>query len=119
MIVLDADSGKVVATPAIGKGPDAALFDPQNGLAFSSNGQDGTLTVIKEEAPDKFTVVATVPTQRGARTMALDSRTHNILLATAKFQDAPAGQAAQPGGQRRRPTIEPNSFVILVYGPGE
>jgi YVTN family beta-propeller protein len=114
MVVMDADTGKVVATPTIGKGPDAAVFDAQNGLAFSSNGQDGTLTVIKEESPDKFTVEATVPTAPGARTMALDTSTHNILLATAKFQPAPAAEA---GGQRRRPTMEPNSFVILVYGP--
>jgi YVTN family beta-propeller protein len=114
MVVMDADSGKVVATPAIGKGPDAAQFD--GGLAFSSNGQDGTLTVIKEEADDKFTVVATVPTQRSARTMALDSRSHNIYLAAAKFQAAPAAPA-EAGAQRRRPPMEPNSFVILVYGP--
>ncbi len=112
MVVMDADTGKVVATPAIGEGPDASAFDPRAGLAFSSNGQDGTLTVVHEDAPDKFSVVATVPTQRGARTMAVDPTTHTVYLVTARFGPPPPGQA----GQRRRPTIEPNSFVILVYG---
>lgn len=112
MIVLDADTGKVVASPTIGKGPDASAFDAGENLAFSSNGQDGTLTLIKEESADKFTVAATVPTQRGARTMALDPQTHMIYLATAKFGPPPPGG----NGQNRRPSIEPNSFVILVYG---
>jgi YVTN family beta-propeller protein len=112
MVVMDADTGKVVATPTIGKGPDACAFDPQAGLAFSSNGQDGTLTLVKEEAPDKFSVAATVPTQRGARTMALDTQTHNIYLVTARFGPPPPSD----NGERRRPSIEPNSFVILVYG---
>ncbi len=111
MVVLDADSGRVVATPTIGKGPDASAFDPKLGLAFSSNGRDGTLTVVKEESPDTFTVVGTVPTQLGARTMALDPRTHTIYLATARFGPPLAG-ATGP----RRFSIEPNSFVILVFG---
>jgi YVTN family beta-propeller protein len=113
MVVMDADTGKVIATPTIGKGPDACVFDRTNALAISSNGQDGTLTLVKEEAPDKFTVVATVPTQASARTMALDPRTHIIYLAAAKFLP----QAAAPAGQRRRPSLEPNSFVIIAVGP--
>ena len=112
MVVLDADSGKVVATPTIGKGPDASAFDPKLGMAFSSNGQDGTLTLIKEDSPDKFHVAATVPTQRGARTMAIDPKTHRIFLATARFAAPAAG--APPA---RRPAMEPNSFMILVFGP--
>jgi YVTN family beta-propeller protein len=111
MVVLDADSGKVVATVPIGKGPDGAAFDSDPGLAFSPNGRDGTLTVIQEETPDTFTVAATVPTQVSARTMALDRRTHMIYLAAARFAPQPAG-----GEQRRRPAIEPNSFVVLVFG---
>jgi YVTN family beta-propeller protein len=113
MVVLNADTGKVVATPAIGKGPDASAFDSQEELAFSSNGRDGTLTLVKEEGPDKFRVVATVPTQPGARTMALDPKTHILYLATARFVPQPAGET----GQRRRPALEPNSFVILAFGP--
>ncbi len=88
MVVMDADNGKIVATPAIGKGPDAAAFDPSTGLAFSSNGRDGTLTVIHEDSPAAFSVVATVPTQPGARTMALDAKMHRIYLATARFRPA-------------------------------
>ena len=113
MVVMDANSGKVVASPTIGKGPDACTYDAGEKLAFSSNGQDGTLTVVREESPNKFAVVATVPTQRGARTMALDTKTHYLYLASAGFGPPPAGG----NGQRRFPSIAPNSFVILVYGP--
>jgi len=110
--VVDTGSGKVVTTVPIGAGVDANAFDPGTGLGFSSNGGgDGTLTVIKEETPDRFTVAEDVPTRRGARTMALDDRTHNVYLATAKFGPAPAPTAEQP---RPRPTIVPGSFVILV-----
>jgi DNA-binding beta-propeller fold protein YncE len=112
MIVLDADSGKVVADLPIGEGTDACIFDPDNRLAFSSNG-DGTLTMVHEESPDKFTVVGNVPTERGARTMALDSKTHQVYLVTAKVKPAPA--AAE--GQRRRREFVPGSFVVLVVGP--
>src|SRR5713101_7037540 len=88
MAVLDADSGKIIATPTIGKGTDACIFDPDTKLAFSSNG-DGTLTIVEEESPDKFPVVANVKTEPGARTMALDSKTHSIYLCTAKQKPAP------------------------------
>jgi DNA-binding beta-propeller fold protein YncE len=108
--VVNTESGKVVTTVPIGDGVDANAFDPGTGLGFSSNGE-GTLTVIKEETPDKFTVEGNVPTRRGARTMALDEKTHNIYLATAQFGPAPAATAEQP---RPRPPIVPDSFVILV-----
>ncbi len=113
MAVVNADSGKVVGTPAIGEGPDAAAFDPGSKLVFSSNGQDGTLTVIKEAGPDSYAVVQTVKTQRGARTMALDTETHRVYLATATFGAAPAATAANP---HPRPSIEPGSFKVLVVG---
>ncbi len=112
MAVMDADTGKVIATPAIGKGVDANGFDPATGLAFSSNGE-GTLTVVHEDSPDKFTVVDNVQTQRGARTMALDTKTHNVYLVTAEFGPPPAATAENP---RPRPTMVPNSFVVLVFG---
>jgi len=107
MAVIDADSGKVIATPAIGEGVDANGFDPSAQLAFSSNG-DGTLTVVHEDSPDKFTVVENVTTKRSARTMGLDLKTHNIFLSAADF-DPPA-----PG--ERRGKMKPNSFVIVVVG---
>ena len=107
MAVMDADSGKVVATPPIGEGVDANGFDPATQLTFASNG-DGTLTVVHEDSPDKFTVVENVPTRKSARTMALDLKTHNIFLPAADF-DPPA-----PG--ERRGKMKPGSFVLLVLG---
>jgi DNA-binding beta-propeller fold protein YncE len=108
--VVNTDNGKVVTTVPIGAGVDANAFDPGTGLGFSSNGE-GTLTVIREETPDRFSVVENVPTRKGARTMALDEKTHTAYLATAQFGPAPAATAEQP---RPRPAILPNSFTILV-----
>jgi len=113
MAVIDADSGKVIATPPIGAGVDADRFDPETGFAFASNGQSGTLTVVHEDSPDKFSVVEDVPTQQGARTMALDPKTHEVFLVTAQFTPPPAPTAENP---RPRPGIVPDSFVILVFG---
>ncbi len=112
MAVVDVDAGKVIATPPIGEHVDANRFDPGTQLAFSSNG-DGTLTIVHEDAPDKFTVVENVATKRGARTMALDPKTHDVYLVTADFGPAPAATADNP---RPRPAILPGSFVVLVYG---
>lgn len=108
--VVDYDSGKVVTTVPIGDGVDANGFDPATDLGFSSNG-DGTLTVIREETPDKFTVVENVETRRGARTMALDEKTHTIFLPTAKFGPPPAATKEQP---HPRPAILPDTFTLLV-----
>jgi hypothetical protein len=112
MAVVNADTGKVIATPAIGEGVDANGFDSEKGLAFASCG-DGHLTIVKEESPDKFTVLANVVTQEGARTMALDEKTHNIFLVTAKFGPPPAATADNP---HPRHTILPDTFVVLVVG---
>jgi DNA-binding beta-propeller fold protein YncE len=109
--VVDTENGKVVTTVPIGEGVDANAFDPETGLGFSSNGGDATLTVIHEDSPDHFTVVENVPTRKGARTMALDEKTHTLYLSTAQFGPAPAPTAEQP---RPRPTILPNTFTILV-----
>jgi DNA-binding beta-propeller fold protein YncE len=114
LIVLDADSGKRVADLPIGSGVDATAFDPARQLAFSSNGTDGTLTVIREETPQKFTVLENVPTRRGARTMALDPTTHRIYLATASFGPPPPATTERP---HPRPSIVPNSFVLLIASP--
>jgi hypothetical protein len=110
--VVSTENGKVVTTVPIGDGVDANAFDPGTKLGFSSNG-DGTLTVIKEETPDHFTVAENVPTRRGARTMALDDKTHKLYLPTAQFGPPPAATAEQP---HPRPSILPDSFVILVVG---
>ena len=107
MAVVNADTGKVVATPEICQGPDASGFDPATDYAFASCG-DGNLTVIHEDSPDKFTVIENVPTKRSARTMGLDLKTHNIFLSSAEF-DPPA-----PG--ERRGKMKPGSFAILVVG---
>jgi DNA-binding beta-propeller fold protein YncE len=113
MAIVDAQTGKVIATPAIGEGVDANRFDAATQLAFSSNGRDGTLTVVHEDSPDKFTVVGNVATQLGARTMALDHKTHNIFLVTAKFGPTPP---PVPGQRSSRPSMVPNSFTLLVFG---
>jgi len=107
MAVMNVDTGKVVASPAICEGPDASAFDPSTGYVFASCG-DGNLTVIHEDSPDKYTVVENVPTKRSARTMGLDLKTHNIFLPAADF-DPPA-----PG--ERRGKMKPGSFVLLVVG---
>ena len=112
MAVMDAGTGKLVTTVPIGRGVDANAFDPGTQLAFSSNG-DGTLTVVHEDSPDKFSVLENVPTQRGARTMALDPKTHNVFLVTAEFGPPPPPTPERP---RPRPTILPNTFVVLLFG---
>ncbi|MCU1303082.1 MAG: YncE family protein [Candidatus Sulfotelmatobacter sp.] len=113
MAVVNADTGKVLATPAIGDGVDATEFDDETGLAFASCGGDGVLTVVKEESPDKFSVAETIPTQAGARTLALDSKTHNVFVVTAKFGPPPAATSDNPHPRR---SIQPDTFVVLVLG---
>jgi YVTN family beta-propeller protein len=106
MVMLDSTSGKVLASVPIGGGVDANAFDPATQLAFASCG-DGTVTIAHEEG-DTLTVVQTLPTEKGARTMTIDPATHKIYLASAKF-DAPAA------GQRRGKMVA-GSFKILIYG---
>lgn len=113
MVVVNADTGKVITTLPIGKGADAAAFDPEYSLAFASCG-DGTLTVVRESSADQFSVVQTVSTRPGARTMALDTRTHRIYLPTAQFNPpaAPTGESPRP-----RPQPIDGTFVIVVVEP--
>ncbi len=111
MAVVDANSGKTVANPAIGEGPDATRYDAKHKLAFSSNG-GGTLTIIDASKPT-YPVLQNLDTQKGARTMTLDWVTGRIYLATAAFGERPAPTAANP---RPRPAIVPGSFTILVVG---
>jgi len=113
MAITDADSGKVVATPAIGEGPDAAAYDPETHLVFSSNGESGTLTVIRSTDKDRYSVAQTVDTAKGARTMTLDEKTHKLYLSTAHYGPAPA-----PSGTNQHPraAILPGTFQVLVFG---
>jgi len=107
MLMMDSTNGKVVASVPIGAGVDSTWFDPGTGYVFSSCG-DGTVTIAHEDSPTKLTVIQTLKTERGARTMALDPSTHRIYLASAKFGEPPAG-----GG---RAQLIPGSMRILVYG---
>jgi YVTN family beta-propeller protein len=109
LIVLDADKGTVVAQVPIGDGCDGVGFDSKLRRVYSSNGQDGTLTVIQEKDAATFTVLANVPTKKGARTCTVDESTHKIYTPTADFE------ATTPAGQRRPPMI-PGSFQVLVVG---
>jgi DNA-binding beta-propeller fold protein YncE len=114
MAVVDAKNGYVVTTVPTGKGTDAAAFDDARQLAFASNGQTATLTVVHESSPDKYEVVDNVATQRSARTMALDTKTHHIFLPAAKFGDAPAPTEKNP---RPRPPVVPGSFELIEVAP--
>jgi hypothetical protein len=108
--MVDADSGKVLATLPIGAGVDGNAFDPGAGLAFSSNG-DGSLTVVDAaSAPPR--VLENVTTEPGARTLTLDPATHRVYLVTAKYGPRPAPTATEP---RPRPPTIPGTFVLLVY----
>src|ERR1700694_557252 len=115
MAMLDTETGKVIATVPIGERADGCAFDDAMQIAFASCG-DGTTTIAKEETPQKLTVVQTLKTERGARTMALDPSTHRIYLPSAQFQPPPA---PSPGASPGRPTIVPNTLKVLVYGPSE
>jgi len=108
MAVTDIKSLKVIATPAIGQGPDAAAYDPGAGLAFSSNGE-GNLTIVKK-VNGQWEAVDTVETERGARTMTVDPKTHRVYLVAAEYGPPTAGE------KRGRPSVLPDSFHILVVG---
>ncbi len=108
MLVLDSTDGHVVASLPAGQGIDGAAFDPGTQLAFTSNGRDGTVTVVHEDSPDKFTVVQTLKTEVSARTMAVDPVSHKIYLPSARFE-------APVEGSKQRPKMIAGSFKVLVY----
>ena len=108
LAVVDSDSGRVVATPAIGSDPDGAAFDSNTQRIFTSN-REGTLSVLKEVSPDLYETLQTLKTQPGARTLALDETTGRIFMPTARFGPAPAGGGSAP--------ILPETFTLLVAGP--
>ena len=112
MVMMDSETGKVVGSVPIGQGVDATKFDSGTMLAFCSCG-DGTVTIAHEDSPDKLTVVQTLKTEPRARTMALDTKTHKIYLASARFGAA----TDQPsGGKKGRPSAVPGTFKVRVYG---
>jgi DNA-binding beta-propeller fold protein YncE len=107
--VMNADTGKVVATPAIGGDPDGNGYDPGTGLIFASC-REGLVSVIHQDSADKYTPMGNVTTQFGTRTMTLDPKTHHVFTVTADFKPAAAPTADNP---RPRPQQIPDSFVIL------
>jgi hypothetical protein len=121
MVILNADTGKILDTLPIGMGTDGATFNPATMEAFSSNG-DGTLTVIKDDGGTKFSVEQNVATMRGAKTLTLDSKTNRVLMIAAEMQPAPppppdaAPKGDQKGGGRGRGVMVPDSFTIVVVG---
>ena len=115
MVMLNTDTGKVLNTVPIGAGVDGSAFDDTTKLVFASCG-DGTMTIAREEAPDKLTILQSLKTERGARTMAIDPKTHRLYLPSAQFQPPPS---SSPGVSPGRPTVVPNTLKLLVYGPAE
>ncbi|HEX5180427.1 MAG TPA: YncE family protein [Gemmatimonadaceae bacterium] len=113
MAISNATEGKLITTLPIGAGVDATRYDAGTGDAFASTG-DGTLTVIHEDSPDKFSVVETDTTMRGARTMEIDEQHHRVFTVSAKFGPPPAESTAQ--NPRRRPPMLPDSFTLLILG---
>lgn len=111
LVVMNADNGKVIQSFPISGGVDAAAFDPETGLIFAST-REGMLHIFHEDSPDKFSTVEAVKTEVGAKTMGLDTKTHNVFVDTADFK---AGQAT--GGRPARPQAVPGTFRVLEYGP--
>ncbi|MSO20255.1 MAG: YncE family protein [Acidobacteria bacterium] len=110
-IVMNTETGKVLTTLPIGQGTDAATYDPDTRLIFISNGE-GTVTIIHQETPDKYTIVETLKTEEGAKTMALDLKTHRIYVATADRSTPPA---PAPGEQPAARVVAPGTFRVLMY----
>lgn len=107
----DYANGKVAGTVPIGRGVDSNRFDPGTALAFASCG-DGTITVAHEDAVDKFSLVQTINTMQGARTMALDTGNHNVYTVSAEFGPPPAPTPKDP---HPWPTIKPGTFTLMIY----
>ena len=113
LVVTDSRTGKQLAVLPIGQGVDGAAFDPSTQNVITSNGGAGTFTVIHQDSPTKYTVVATIPTQRGARTIAISPTTHHLFTCTADYGPTPAPTTENP---RPRPSIVPGTFRVLEYG---
>jgi YVTN family beta-propeller protein len=112
LVILDADNGKVIQSFPISAGADANVYEPETGLIFVST-REGNVHIFHEDTPDKFSEVETVKTEYGAKTMALDTKTHNIYLTTADFGPPPAPTAERP---HPNPVPIPGTFHLLIYG---
>jgi len=112
LVVLDSDSGKVLQSFPISGGVDAAAYEPETGLIFAST-REGFVHVFHEDSPDRFSEAETIKTEVGAKTMGLDTKTHNLFLDTADFAPAPAPTAERP---HPRAAAIPGTFRVLVYG---
>jgi YVTN family beta-propeller protein len=112
LVVVDADSGKIMQSFPISAGVDAAAYDPETGLVFAST-REGMIHIFHEDSPDKFSEVETVKTELGAKTMGLDTKTHNLFLDTADFGPPATSTSGRPGARR---TAIPGTFRVLVYG---
>ncbi|HEX4638233.1 MAG TPA: hypothetical protein VH170_01970 [Chthoniobacterales bacterium] len=115
MVMVDAENGKVIANVPMCSGTDGCAFDEAMQLAFASCGE-GAVTIAHEDSPDKLSILQTLKTERGARTIALDPKTHRIYLPSAQFQPAPS---PSPGASPARPTVVPNTLKLLVYRPSK
>ena len=113
LVVTDSKTGRQVAVLPTGKGTDGAVFDPSTNNVITSNGAAGTFTVIHQDSPTKYTVLANIPTARGARTIAIDPKTHHLFTCTADYGPAPAPTTANPSP---RPSIVPGTFRVLEFG---
>jgi len=112
--VVNGATGKIVDMQPIGRGVDAAEFDPGTGLIYFSTGAgDGAMSVFHEDSPDKYSLVETVKTMPGARTMALDRKTGRAYLSAAKLGPVPAPTKETP---RPRAPMIPGTFGVLVFG---
>jgi DNA-binding beta-propeller fold protein YncE len=112
MMIVDSKTGEVVTQLPIGKRVDGVVFDPELNMAFSSNGE-GTITVVKEVSAGSFQVIETIQTEPGARTIALDPKTHHVFVSTAQFGETPAATTENPNP---RPKVLPGTFMVLEYG---
>lgn len=108
MAVTNAENGQAVARVPIGEGPDAVVFDEVASMAYSSNGESGDITAVRQKDADHYSVVASIPTQPSARTLALDPKLHRLYLSAAKW--------ASPPKEGTRPAIVPDSFTVLTVG---
>jgi hypothetical protein len=109
---MDADSGKIIGKPfPIGARVDSSVFDPETRLAGCSTG-DGTIHIFHEDSPNAITAVQTVQTEFGAKTMALDAKTHNLLVDTSDFE----ASAADGNQKSQQPRAKPGTFRLLIYG---